>query len=486
MPVNSTHPEYQYFEPIWRTIDDFVLGEKQVKDKNTLYLPKQNEWTNDQYLEYLEMAPFTNFTVRTINALLGAMFIKDPLISLPEPITYLLDNADGRGNSILQVVRRMALEAIKKGRSGVYVDFPRVQADSGEREPSIADTEGLNSTFVMYDAIDIINWKEDDNGLTQVVLRERVESQYDTFQSRYVTQYRVLNKIDGVYSVQLWRNGDFAATGDLLDEYTPTDANKQPFSYIPFFFNGAVNNDATCDNSPVYEIVSKNKTHYQLEAQVMRSIITVGSPMLVVSVGDLPAQQFLELNGIENGEPLVYGVNRGLIVGNTGSASLLQAKANDMAQTKADRVLTEAIMLGARLVTKGGSSRTTAEQIRIETSAENAVINSIAKNIEQTVKHALGTVMAFETGQESNDGVQFQMNTEFYAQSPDPQVLAFAKHMLDTGLMAPADMLDLLKNSGLLDSNRTLEDVQREADEYMQSRPEAQIDTNPNSALQMA
>ena len=472
MAVNVTHPEYNYYSSIWTMIDDFVLGEKQVKSKGATYLPLPLEWSMDQYVQHIEYAPFTNFTVRTINALLGAMFIRNPLIDLPEQIQYLLDNADGKGNSILQVVRRMSLEAIKKGRSGVYVDFPRVNADGGYRKLSIKETETLKASITLYDAQHIINWKEDDNGLTLVVLKEQVETQYEDFEPRIETQYRVLRKSNGVYSVTLYFNNE------IIDQYTPTDFTGNTFDFIPFFFNGSVNNDATCDNSPVYEIVSKNKTHYQLEAEIMRSIRLLGSPMLVVSVGDISAQQFLEINGLSDGSPLRFGASRGLILGQQGSASLLQAQANDMAQQKAKDVLQEAIMLGARLVTKGGSSRVTAEQIRIETSAENSVISAISKNVEHTVQKALECIQRFMGV--TVDPTQFKMSTEFYAQTADAQVLMFAHSMLNSGMLAPSDMLDLLKNSGIVDTNRTLEQVREEAKTYLE-----ELDAR-NLALQQA
>lgn len=472
MAVDSQHPEYQYYYPIWTMIDDFVLGEKQVKAKGINYLPSHPDWNNATYLEFNELAPFTNFTVRTINALLGAMFIKNPAIRLPEPLEYLHENADGKGNGLLQVVRRMSLEAIKKGRSGVYVDFPRVEADEGFRRPAKVVTDGLEASVTFYDAANIINWKEDDTGLVLVVLKEVVETRYYDFEADLEIQYRVLRKIDGVYKVEVWH--DFS----IIDEYTPRDFNGNTFDFIPFFFNGSVNNEANCDNSPVYEIVSKNKTHYQLEAEIMRNIRLVGSPMMTVSIGDMSAQQFLEINGLGDGSPLKYGASRGLILGAQGSANLLQAQANDMAQTKADNILKEAIMLGARLVTKGGSGRATAEQIRIETSAENAVINSIAKNIEATMQKVLACVSRFMTGQELES--QFTMSTEFYAQTADPQVLMFAKEMMMSGLMAPSDMLELLKNNGLLDTNRSMASIMSEARTYLEGYQDEQQRPEPN------
>jgi hypothetical protein len=78
------------------------------------------------------------------------------------------------------------------------------------------------------------------------------------------------------------------------------------------------------------------------------------------------------------------------------------------------------------------------------------------------------------------DPTQFKMSTEFYAQTADAQVLMFAHSMLNSGMLAPSDMLDLLKNSGIVDTNRTLEQVREEAKTYLE-----ELDAR-NLALQQA
>ena len=488
MAVDTRHPEHKYFNDIWTMIDDFSQGEKQVKSKKINYLMKNPEWTDLEYLDYLIASPFTNFSSRSINALLGAMFLKDPQIKLPQSIEYLHKNSDGKNNGLLQLVRRMSVEAIKKGRSGLYVDFPKVVTTSGSTA-SIKDTEGLQANLALYDARNIINWKEDEEGLTMVVLEETYACPdallADEFSTEMKVQYRVLKRVNGVFSVTVYRNKE------AYDTFTPKDYYGKPLSYIPFFFNGSVNNDAECDTPPVYEIVSKNKSHYQLEAEIMRSIRLVGAPMLTISMGEIQAEQFLALNDLNTDDgterTLKFGSSRGLILGTGGRAELIQAEANGMAQTKADNILSEAIMLGARLVTKS-AGRMTAEQVRIESSAETGVITSIAKNIEDALTNALTAVQQMMSP--TFEPMVIVMNTEFIATSPDAQVLMFASQMTDLGRIAPVDMFDILKRSGLISSERTFEEVNGEAEEYLnklQKEAPKEVETNKDmNPMQMA
>lgn len=465
----TTHPEHTYWKPVWTLINDFTLGEKQVKSKGDLYLPTSQHWTPEQYREYLELAPFTNFSSRTVNALLGAMFMKSPMIDLPESIQYLLNNADGRNNGLQQIIRRLAHEAVKLGRAGIFVDYPRVDVEEGARTITAEQSSNTKATMITYDAPAILDWEEDELGLTYILLEEPYRTRELSTAGLYMMKlrHRELALEDNRYIVRIYEQGA------KVDEFVP-EVDGKPLDYIPFFMVGAVNNDAECDTPPIYEIVSKNKTHYILEAEIMKNIRLMNSPFLVMSIGNLSPDKFMKANGLDNGEPLTFGVSRGLILGSGGKAEVLQAQANDMVQTKAKDVLQEAVMLGARLVTKGGSGRATAEQIRIETSAENAVINSISKNVEAAVLKALDTVQAFMS--QTIELCVVSMNTEFYAQQADAQILMFAKDMManSAGVFSPRDMFTLLKNSGLIDSNRTFEQVMNDSSDFLTQNPETE------------
>lgn len=468
--ISKPHPEYSYFRDIWEMVDDFVLGEKQVKQQGTLYLPMTPDWSDEQYEEYLELAPFTNFTGRTINALQGAMFLKEPLIKLPRSIEYLKDNADGKGGSLAQVIRRTGQENFKKGRAGLYVDFPRAESNT------YAATRDLQASIVHYDALNILDWDEDARGLTYVKLQEQYRH-YDANMSwSYKRRYRELRLVDGAYRVDVKDEG-----GQIEDSYVPM-AQGQVLPFIPFQFVGSINNDSSCDTVPVYEIVSKNKTHFQIEAEIMRSIRLFNSPMLTLSIGDIPADQWMAINGLDNGGTLKFGGQRGLILGMQGDAKLLQLQENSLAQKKSSLVLEEAAMLGARLVTKS-SGRATAEQIRIETSAENAVINSIAKNIEDAYQRVLTWCQMFMS--QTVEDIIFSMNTEFYVQNPDAQLLYFAKEMVadPSNTFAPHDMFELLKQSGMIDANRTFDQVFGEAEEYKETLPEIEDESDDTDTM---
>ena len=85
--------------------------------------------TNDsRYKNYLERACFVNFTGRTKEGLKGSLFRKDPEMDVPEGLEYLIDNADGAGESLISLTKDLAGEVISKCRYCLLVDFPSVES----------------------------------------------------------------------------------------------------------------------------------------------------------------------------------------------------------------------------------------------------------------------------------------------------------------------------------------------------------------------
>lgn len=54
MPVNETHPAYDYAVPGWQLCRDVDAGSRAVKSKKTRYLPKPSAgWDRESYSAYL-------------------------------------------------------------------------------------------------------------------------------------------------------------------------------------------------------------------------------------------------------------------------------------------------------------------------------------------------------------------------------------------------------------------------------------------------
>ena len=103
------------------------------------------------------------------------------------------------------------------------------------------------------------------------------------------------------------------------------------------------------------------------------------------------------------------GSRRGIMLGNTGSATMLQAKETQLAlelmRDKQDQML----MIGARIVQKGGGAET-AEAVRIRYSSDNSVLGTIAGNVSEALKLAILDAERFMVGQPDMTGTVFWLN----------------------------------------------------------------------------
>ena len=117
------------------------------------------------------------------------------------------------------------------------------------------------------------------------------------------------------------------------------------------------------------------------------------------------------------------------------------------------------VMIGARIITDRAGNET-AEGARIRFASENSVLGDLVNNLSQGIAQAIEWVCEFMGAQA--DDVEFQINDEFYDKSVDPQLIMSMVTLLDRSIIAEKDIFDRLKSAGVIDPERTLEEVQDE------------------------
>jgi hypothetical protein len=60
------------------------------------------------------------------------------------------------------------------------------------------------------------------------------------------------------------------------------------------------------------------------------------------------------------------------------------------------------------------------------------------------------------------EDIEFDINTEFYDKSVDPQLIMSMVTLMDRDIIGEQDIFDRLKSAGVVDPERTLEDVREE------------------------
>ena len=468
MPASTKNPTYQMYYDTWQQTRDAVKGSVAIKDKRARYLPVPDGETGSEgatnlryaneehkgtgtlrYRNYIKRAVYTNFTGRTKNALVGAVFLKDPTILVPAGLEYLVDDATGDGLSISQLAKDELSNLLEVGRAGFLVDYP--EADQGLSVEDV-DLMDLRASIVPYTAEQIINWKLDAYGgrklLTLVVLEEDYPEDDDEFGHEKKKQQRILRLSSEGYSQQIYRD-----EMPYTEQFFPTKSDGSKWFEIPFVFCGSKNNDASIDDAPLADIAEVNLAHYRNSADYEESCFLTGQPTLFITTS-LSAEQFAEMN--PNGIKL--GSRAGHVLGETGAANLVQAEANTIVREAMNSKLVEMVAIGARIVTDRGQNET-AEGARIRFASENSVLGDVVNNLSSALYTCIkwvGEFMGFE------GETEFYLNTEFYEKSVDPQLIMSMITLLDRQIIGEADIFERLKSAGLIEPERTLDMVKDE------------------------
>lgn len=452
MPVSTKHPQYELYRPVWDKTRDAVKGAVAVKDKRQVYLPVPDSERADskRYAQYLKRAVFTNFTGRTKNALVGAAFRKEPIYELPPVLEYLIDDASGDGLGLTQLAKDELSNLLECGRTAMLVDYPQADDNLSAEQVALLD---LKAHIIPFTAESVINWKTDTVAgrrlLTLVVIAESYIEASDEFGHESKTQHRVLRLREDGYTQQLYRDEE-----PFTDEFYPRKANGSKWMEIPFLFVGSKNNDSTIDDAPMADIADVNIAHYRNSADYEESCFLTGQPTLFIT-HSLSVDQWQEYNP----EGIKLGSRSGHVLGETGSANLLQANPNNLAMEAMKAKESQMVAIGARIITDRGNNET-AEGARIRFASENSVLGDVVGNLSDALSTCIYWAGEFMGAPEGE--YYAEINREFYDKTVDPQMIMAMTTLLDRQIIGTQDIFDRLKSAGLIDSERQLMDVQEE------------------------
>ena len=399
---------------------------------------------------YKDDARLTNFTSRTKAGLVGAVFRKEIEVVLPDSIAYLEGDSTGNNLPLDKLAQETTGEVLQSGRYGLLVDFPA--SEDGLTVAEVADMN-LKARINKYKAESIINWQNTiENGihmLTLVVLREIVDAiSEDGFTWAQQVQYRVLRLLDGVYIQQLYNE-----KGEIVHEYTPRDFTGSSWEFIPFVFVGSEDNDTEVDASPLFDLASLNIGHLRNSADYEESVHVTGQPTLIIST-NMSAEEFKSANPAG----VTIGARRGHNLGPDGTAIMLQASPNQLADVAMQRKEEQAVMMGARLVMQAGTNET-AEAARIKHTGESSVLATIVRNVEDAINQCLFWADRFMSVETNEDDIIFEINKQFFDVVLDPQMIVAQLQLFNSGIIASRDIRDTLRRTSTIKADRTDEDI---------------------------
>lgn len=471
MPHTQFHQQYVKFVNNWLLVRDAVEGAFAVKARpdvgdsrtnnsrqmlalaGTRYLPPPNstdasDENIQRYTAYLLRANFANFTAHTKEGFVGMVFRQNMTVDLPAQVDYLKGNANGAGLTIDQLTRGTVGEVLETGRYGYLTDYPITPQNL-----TVAQVQalGLRANILTYQAESITNWRTTVvNGtrmLTLVVLREEVEEvQPDGFTTKCVFQFRILRLTEGVYTQEIRDEVGTVLAGPVA----PRKADGTFWAEIPFTFIGTQNNDPDVDKSCLYDIAEVNLAHYRNSADYEESSFMVGQPTPWASG---LTQTWVESN-MKNG--LQIGSRTVVLLPQDGAFGLAQANPNQMPQLGMQDKEEQLVKLGANII-RDTSGNLRVDQVKMQFSGKTSKLSTLVGNVESALIKSINWALEFMGGDGAD--VVIEINRQFFDQSLDPQAVMSSIALVDRGIIANTDIRAKLRKTGLLDPDRTDEDI---------------------------
>lgn len=436
------NPQYTDALPQWQMVEDAVKGQECIKKESTKYLPKPNsdddsEGNKARYEQYKLRAVYYNTVYRTLSAMVGAAFRKEPVVDVPANIDYIKSNADGGGLTLEQQTQWTLSEVLKKGRCGLLVDYPRVEGST-----SRADVErGVRATIKGYSAEKIIDWNEErtETGmqlnyvkLCEIDYKVDIDTGYREEDKRYI----VLRLIDGVYSVEHYNDLMVSAA----ERVEPRDASGRTFNYIPFIFTGSENNSPDIDQALLYDLAVLNIAHYRNSADNEETSFITGQPTLGVT-SSLSSLDWEEQN--PNGVKI--GSRTGHFLGDNGNMFLVQADPNTLPRELMKDKEAQMVSLGAQLVMPTGNE--TAFSTGVKLSTNTSALSLAVKNVSDAYEKCLGWVNQFMST--SDYEVVYSINTDFFPANVDAATITAWVSAIHGQLLPRSPLFSMIRDANL-------------------------------------
>lgn len=453
--VETQHKDYQRMLPKWQRCRDCVSGQDAIHDAGETYLPRLTDQSDSAYLAYKNRAQFYNCFWRTVAALSGMMFRKNPIVECSENIAEMLEDVNLSNITFDVFAYQIAIEIMTTGRVGVLIDYPNQQVQG----MTLAEASRLNlrPTMQQYRAETIINWRvkriNNVNKLVLLVLTEDlVTIEGDGFVETYETIYRVLDLVDdSKYRVRLFRVNDKKENEQIGDDLYPM-MNGKNIDFIPFIFIGIDDTTPPVDEPPLIDLADVNIAHYRLDADHKHGLHFTGLPTPVIS-GYTPP---------EGSSDLYIGSTAAWVFPDSNAkASYLEFAGQGLQAIKEEKesLVGQMAILGARLLASEKKATETAQTAQIHRAGESSVLGAIANTISSGLTWALNV---FSKWGGSNEECSVTLNQEFMPPELTSQELATWLQAWQQGAPGFSDegLFSLLQKRELIASGVTLEEEQ--------------------------
>lgn len=455
------HPLYSLNADDIQLVRDCVDGSTAVKRKAETYLahPSDVDTTSDsakkRYIKYLQGAEFDEYPAQTLQTLMGKLRFDDTAIELPDGIAILQQDVDGDGMSLLQALELSASNVTQVKFQVLVAEFSGLGA-LDPSQLSLADIQQLNPrpTVKQYTRENVVNWNSRRiNGVMQLsfiaLLERSQEFNQETYKHTDVYSYLILALDDDGNYYQ--KKIVYSSAGKQESEPSYVTVAGQPLKWLPV---------VVVSDEPVpagmlpfkmgflYRICAATLAKYRVSAdykETQRKLIPT-----IFSNGGQPgdADLFEQLNGRKYIE--LGGVN---VLPNTQQATVLSANASmddyHWYFAEQDRKIRQ---MGGSTPTSG--SAMTATEADIQASEQNAMLQSLATNLENGWRRVLSYCAMFaglwlpDAVEDNLDQIVLSMPRDFATPKLSVEEVRVLFEAMDRGAKTRDQVVFMLEQGG--------------------------------------
>ena len=432
--VDFRHPEYTKHKEQWQRCRHCASGGDAVKEAGEAYLPRLPEQTRDEYAAYVKRALYYNATARSIAALLGAIFRKDPVVQGMDDAQ--VEEISDEGFDIL--AQTFSETQLTYGRHGILVEV---------------DKAGGTPYLVGYAAEDIVNWQVINSVLIQVVLFERyriADKDRDEFAHTFGDQYRVLDLDNGRYRQRLFRKPEDQ------DEWRQEGPSMYPqrtgkaLDFIPFTVaNTSRLGVQYVQEPPLIDLVDVNLSHYRSAADLEHGAHFSALP--TAWVAGFPAETQLRVGSTTawmTSEPNARA--RYLEFTGKGLGTIIEIM---------NRKELKMAVLGARMLEEQKREAETAETWRVRLAGETGALSALANTASAALTQALRWRAWWLNWDPADiEKIRCELNTDFISSRMQPAELIALMQARQSGAISEETFLYNLSRGELLPPGVTPEE----------------------------
>lgn len=444
--VSYLHPHYEKALPEWLRTSAACEGEAAVKALPCVlpYLNPQDEskQNKDRNADYLKRAVYFNATGRTRQGLIGLAFARDPNVQFGK-FEYLAKDTNGEGYSIYHVAQKGLSGVLTHGGYGFLTDMVNDQ-------PNI----------VGYDRTSITNWRVSAIGgkrkLVLLVLREMLDEpmEGDDYAAQAVVKYREFRLVDNKVVAKVWiQEGDNEPKLHETPDIVIPHAGKQ-LEEIPFAFVGSIDNSPNIQEAPLNGLAEMNIAHFRNSADFEDSAFFSGQVQPWISGLDEAWRDKL----IDSGQ--YVGSRTPIAVPVGGQFGFAQAQPNTLIGEAMNKKEMHMIALGARIVEQSQVTKT-ATQAAGDIATNTSVLGLATANVSEGLTKAIQRLGLFDNAKLFNEGL-FQITQDFTELVIDANKITALVQAWQGGAMSRIDLRSNFKRAGLIDPERTNEQIDGE------------------------